>query len=207
MLKLTTQNITKTARLLNHDQIGILPTDTIYGLHTLAFNPKSVERVYQLKGRDQDKPFIVLISSTNDLKHFKINLSKVEKKFLKMIWPGPVSVILPVEYSLFSYLHRGTNSLAFRMPNKKYLLKILKKTGPLISTSANRSNLHPAENIDKAEEDFQGEVDFYVDGGKPSDKPSTVIKIVNGKVEILRQGEVKIELSEINGNKETLFLK
>lgn len=176
---------------LNSGYIGILPTDTIYGIHVKALSKTAVEKVYGLKKRGTKKPMIILISSLKDLKNFQIKLDNKIKNFLNNIWPSQVSVVLSANDN-FSYLHRGTKKLAFRFPSNKLLLKILKKTGPLISTSANLSNQPPAINLNQAKKYFNKQINFCVDAGKILSKPSTVIEINKGKVQVLRQGSVKI---------------
>ena len=121
------------------------------------------------------------------MEKFGINLKEDQAKFLKKIWPGKVSVILPCKNKEFKYLHRGTNSLAFRFPAKKSLLEILKKTGPLVAPSANPEGLKPAENITEAKKYFGDKVDFYLAGGSLKSEPSTLIEISkDGEVGVLR---------------------
>lgn len=173
-------------------QLAILPTDTLYGLVGSALNKKTVEKIYQLKQRTPDKPFIILISSLDDLKLFNISLSDKTKKFLDQIWPNPVSVILPCVSDQFFYLHRGTKSLAFRLPKNQSLLKLLKQTGPLVAPSANPENLPPAQVLDQTITYFGDQVKFYVDGGTLTSQPSTLIKLENDRVVVLREGAYKI---------------
>jgi L-threonylcarbamoyladenylate synthase len=130
---------------------------------------------------------IILIGKISDLKLFGINIKGKTAKILKKFWPGPVSIILPCRNQKFQYLHRGTESLAFRLPKKADLLKLLQKTGPLVAPSANIEGEKPAQNLDEAQKYFGTYIDFYVDGGELEGKPSELIKISNNKVEILRK--------------------
>lgn len=171
----------------------ILPTDTQYGLIAQALNKTAVEKVYELRKRSPNKPFIILIFSIDDLKLFGINIDNKTSDFLQKIWPNPVSVILPVETNDFAYLHRGTNSIAFRIPNDSELLSILRETGPLIAPSANIEGHPYAKTITEAKEYFKDSVDFYEDKGKIESNPSTLIKIEDGKIEVLRQGKFVVE--------------
>jgi len=125
------------AEILKSGGIGVMPTDTIYGLVGSALSKKTVLRIYKVRQRDLRKPFIVLIGSLGDLKKFGVKLNPRHLAFLRKIWPGPVSVILPCTGREFYYLHRGTRSLAFRLPKDKGLINLLKKTGPLVAPSAN----------------------------------------------------------------------
>jgi L-threonylcarbamoyladenylate synthase len=178
-------------KLLKKGGVGILPTDTIYGLLGSALNPKTVERIYKLRKRQKGKPMIVLISSLNNLGLFDIKLSLKQKNLLKKLWPNPVSVILACPNQRFYYLHRGTKTLAFRIPKSESLIKLLKKTGPLVAPSANPSGLKPAETIKQAKNYFKDQVEFYVDVGKVTSFPSTLISLKNDKIKILRKGAFK----------------
>lgn len=167
----------------------MIPTDTIYGIVGSALNPQTVEKIYTLRKRVADKPMIILISSLDDLKKFDINLTRKQNDFLKKIWPNPVSVVLSCDKEEFRYLHRGKNSLAFRMPRDNNLLELLKETGPLVAPSANIEGEKPSETIEEAKGYFNEGVPCYVDGGKKANKPSTVLQLNNdGTVIVLRKG-------------------
>lgn len=162
--------------------IGVIPTDTIYGVVCSAMNKKSVEKIYKIKKRNLKKPMIVLISSIKDLDLFDI---KIDKKITSKYWPGKVSLIVPVKK--FEYLHRGTNSLAFRLPNHEDLIKLIKISGPIVASSANIEGKDPAQTIEEAHDYFQDKVDFYIDYGKIKSKPSKIISLVDNKIEIVRK--------------------
>lgn len=186
----------KIAEKIKKGQIGIIPTDTIYGVAASAWSKKAVERIYKACKRDPKKPFIVLIPSIKDLLPFGIKLDNATRKILKKLWPGKVSVILPVVSNKFQYLHRGMKTLAFRIPKKTSLIKFLKKTGPLISSSANPQGLKPAQTIAEAKKYFGNRIDFYSSGGKIKSLPSTLVEIKSGKISVLRRGAEKFK--EIN---------
>jgi L-threonylcarbamoyladenylate synthase len=187
------KNLDEAKELLIQGKIGVLPTDTLYGIHAKALNRKSVERIYNVRERNPQKPFIILISSLEDLNLFGITITDTMKDFLENHWPDRLSVILPCNDINLEYLHRGTNSLAFRMPKKIDLLELVNQTGPLVSTSVNPEGKEPAKTIEEAKLYFGDKLDFYVDQGILNSPPSTVIKIENEKVEIIRQGAVRIK--------------
>ncbi len=172
--------------------IAVMPTDTIYGVCGSALKKEAVERIYKIRRRSSGKPFIVLVSGLKDLKIFGIRLLKKDKKLLQKIWPAKISVVLPCRSKKYAYLHRGTNSLAFRMPKNKFLLQLLKLSGPLVAPSANPERKKPAETIKEAKKYFDKKIDFYVEGGRLVSKSSTLIKVENGKIVMLREGAVKI---------------
>lgn len=168
--------------------IGVTNTDTILGIVGNALNKSTVERIYRLKKRNLKKPFIILISEIKELEKFDIKLDKKTKEILKKYWPGKVSIILPCESKKFEYLHRGNKSLAFRLPSKKSLINTLKKTGPLVAPSANPEGLEPAKNLKESQKYFEDKVDFYhIQKSITNNKPSTLIKIEDEKIEILRK--------------------
>lgn len=176
----------ETNKLIGEDikrgKIGIIPTDTIYGIVCSAFNKKSVERLYEIKKRNLKKPMIVLISSIKDLNLFNV---KIDKKIIKKYWPGKVSIIVPVKK--LEYLHRGKGSLAFRVPKDKNLIDILKISGPIVAPSANIEGREPAQTIKEAKNYFNERVDFYLDVGKLKSKPSKIISLEKKKIEVVRK--------------------
>lgn len=186
------------AKVIQKGGVGVLPTDTIYGLVGSALNKAAVERIYQIRRRAPQKPMIILISSINELANFMGQPERLKAEvFLKKIWPNPVSIILPVPHRRWNYLHRGTKTLAFRMPKPVKLLNLLKKTGPLVVPSANFEGEKPAMTIEEAKEYFGDKVDFYEEGGKLDAKPSTLIEIKNNKIIILRQGGYELKIGKL----------
>jgi len=182
----------KIVPILKSGGIGVIATDTIYGLVGSALNPKTVERIYRLRQRDKNKPFIILIGSLKDLTMFGIKLSFGWKRILKKLWPGKVSIIFPCAQNKFRYLHRGGKTLSFRLPADRGLRNLLIAAGPLVAPSANPQGLRPAASIKEAKKYFGGKVDFYNNSGCLVGRPSTLIEIKNNKVSVLRPGAVKI---------------
>ena len=185
--------IQRIIKLLIDGKIGVIPTDTIYGIVGSALNLSTVERIYLLRKRNLDKPFIILIGSIDDLEKFEVHLTEKQKDFLTNHWPNPLSVVLPVKVEKFEYLHRGTNSLAFRMPKDHNLLSIINSVSPLVAPSANIESEKPSETIDETKKYFGDEVDFYLDGGTIKSEASTLISLnEDGTFIVLRQGSFRV---------------
>lgn len=163
-----------------------MPTDTIYGVVGSALSKKAVLRIYKLRRRNPKKPMIILIGAFKDLSRFGIRLDKEIKRKLNGFWPGRVSVILPCRLKKYAYLHRGTRTLAFRLPAKRDLRELLKFTGPLVAPSANIEGKRPARTIGEARKYFGGSVDFYIDAGKLDRAPSSLVKIEKSGIISLR---------------------
>jgi len=185
----------KVIQMLQSGGVGVIPTDTIYGIVGSALDFEIVQRIYKLRKRNLQKPMIILIANMDDLAFFGIQPNIKTKRILKKLWPGKVSVIMPCKLKEFEYLHRGTKQLAFRLPKLKWLRALLEETGPLVAPSANFEGEPSAKTIREAKKYFGRKIEFYVDAGKLESKPSTLVKIEKGKLQVLREGAVKVAKS------------
>ena len=178
----------KLARVLGGDGIAVIPTDTLYGIVGRAESPRAVERIYDARGRSKDKPCIVLVADMNDLNKFDTTLSAEQKYIMKKYWPGAVSVVLDFKNDKFSYLHRSTDTLAFRLPIRHDLRDLIRKVGPLVAPSANLEDQPSAKTIEQAKKYFGNKVDLYVDEGAINNKPSKVIRLhEDGSMSVIRE--------------------
>lgn len=181
---------TKLLECFSAGKVVVIPTDTVYGLSALAENQKAVESLYNLKNR-QAKPGTVIASSIDQL----VDLG-IKRRYLTAaqdFWPSQISVEIPHD---LSYLSQGTGRQAFRIVADPKLIKLLNQTGPLLTSSCNSPGEPPAQNINQAIAYFENKVDYYVDGGDLSDrKSSTLIRIVDDAIEVIREGAVKIDES------------
>ncbi len=181
---------TRIAERLQVGALAVLPTDTVYGVVCRAADETAVDRLYRLKHRDH-KPGTVIAASIDQL--VELGLKRRYLQPVTQYWPGAVSVVIPCGQEL-SYLHAGVGSLAVRIPDNQQLLALLRQTGPLLTSSANHPGEPIAVTVEVAEAYFADQVDFYVDGGDLSaNKPSTIIRIVDDAIEVLRPGAVTIE--------------
>lgn len=190
----------KAVSYLKNGELVVMPTDTIFGIVALAENRRAVEKVYKARGRNPKKPCIILCSSVSDLTKLKIKIKKPIRDLLIKIWPNPVSVIFSCPDSSMKYLHRGTKTLAIRIPKNKKLRELIKKTGPLIAPSANPEGDSPAKNIEEAWYYFGDKVDVYIKG-KANKKQSTLISLVDGKFKMIREGAWRVPNNLINSVK------
>lgn len=174
---------------LKSGAVGVVPSDTVYGLMCTASNLDAVARLYHLKHREH-KPGTLIAANIDQL----VSLG-VKRRYLTAVerfWPGAVSVIIPLGMEL-EYLHAGKQSLAMRIPDDAPLRALLEQTGPLLTSSANQPGEPPASNVAEAQKYFGDGVDFYVDGGDRSNRPpSTIIRIIDDAIEVVREGAVHI---------------
>ena len=169
--------------------VGVMPTDTLYGLVAQAANQSATEALYKLKGRS-NKPGTLIAASIDQL--VQLGIKRRYLTAVEQFWPNSISVVIPTGSAL-DYIHQGKQTLAVRIPGDTKIHDLLEQTGPLITSSANTPGAEPATTIDEAREYFGDTVDFYVDGGsKRGAEASTIIRIVDDAVEVLREGSVKI---------------
>lgn len=159
-------------------KIGIMPTDTVYGIVCSAFDKVAVDLIYRIKERDTTKPPVIIIGDQSDLEKFDIKIDQNINNIIEKYWPGPVSIIFEGG-SFPEYLHRGRGSVPIRLPNDSDLRDFLKVTGPLATSSANPESKPIAKTISEAKNYFESQsgVCFYVDAGEIPGKPSTIIKV------------------------------
>ncbi|MDO8430475.1 MAG: L-threonylcarbamoyladenylate synthase [Candidatus Taylorbacteria bacterium] len=175
-------------KVLRGNGVVVMPTDTLYGIVGGALIEKTVERIYKARERNPEKPCIILIGKISELEKFSISLSEKQKETLQTFQPVPVSMVLDCEEASLSYLHRGTKTLAFRLPNSQELRDLLMKTGPLVAPSANIEGSTPSKNISEARGYFGDLVDLYIDGGEIEGKASKVIRLhEDGSIAVLRE--------------------
>jgi tRNA threonylcarbamoyl adenosine modification protein (Sua5/YciO/YrdC/YwlC family) len=163
------------ASVLRNAGVALLPTDTIYGLHAVATNDEATARIRAMKGRDGDKPFVVIASSVEQLRV----LGAVVPEQLSGIWPAPLTAILA----------SGDNTIAARIPDLEWLRALLDRTGPLVSTSANRSGEPPITSPDALADDLQKSLDAVLDQGPREGKPSTIVDFIGAEPKLVREGD------------------
>lgn len=180
----------KLAALLHGGAIGILPTDTVYGLVSVIA-PEPVKRLYAAKPR-QSHAGTVIASSVDDL--IALGLDEAALRHVSHLWPAPLSVVIAAQH-VPKFLREERGSLAVRIPEDKTLRSLLQKTGPLMTTSANKHGEKTAATISAAQHIFGDSVDFYVDGGDLSNHPpSTIIMVdAHGVITVLREGAVPVQ--------------
>lgn len=172
--------------MLRRGAVGVLPTDTLYGVVASTAYPDAIARLYEVRDRSSLKGCITLIADKDQASNLVI-WNAFDRKLAGKYWPGPVSIVLPVAEHTPAYLHPINSTLAFRVPNKDDLRALLWHTGPLFAPSANSAGKKPATTIEEAKAYFGDQVDFYVDAGDLSgNQPSTLIRQKDGDVEVLR---------------------
>ncbi len=179
------------AQLLNQGMIGVVPTDTVYGLVARAQSRGAVERLYSLKPREL-APGTMIGASINQLASVGLEVSNLNK--IDHLWPSSTSVVIDAQSSP-QFLRHNRTALPVRIPDYPEITKLAEQTGPLMTTSANPAAAPTSTSIQMAIDYFGDTVDFYVDGGDLSGRaPSTIIGFdENGEVIVYRQGSVEVD--------------
>lgn len=179
--------LSEIARALTGGAVVLLPTDTIYGLHAAALDDTAVARVAELKGREETKPFIVLAATTDQLKPLGVCASRNTLEALELLWPAPLTAILPLDTPIAA--SRGSATVAVRIPALDWLRELVTRTGPLVSTSANRSGEPQVDHPSLLARDMLEQLDGVVDGGVRSGEPSLIVDLTSAEPRIVRGGE------------------
>lgn len=176
--------------------VGVLPTDTIYGIVARAADKQAVAKLYRLKRREH-KPGTVIAASVEQL--IVLGLDEQTVRAISHLWPNSLSIIIKADPSL-SYLDQGLGDLAVRVPKDQRVHDLLARTGPLVTSSANHPGKTPASTVAEAQTYFGDQVDFYVDGGDLSGRPSsTIVRATEEGLELIREGAVVIPPEELVG--------
>lgn len=178
------------ASVLRHSGLAAFPTDTVYGVGAMAFVDEAVERLYTIKGRATDKAIAVLIGRAEDLPKVSIGLTPLAEKLARIFWPGSLTLIVPKHAALPSAISANA-TVGVRMPNHPAAIDLLKRTGPLAVTSANRSGEPSALTAAEVLAQLNGRIDVLLDGGHvPGGVPSTVVDCTGAEPLILREGPI-----------------
>jgi tRNA threonylcarbamoyl adenosine modification protein (Sua5/YciO/YrdC/YwlC family) len=155
--------------------VVLLPTDTIYGLHAIRADEDAVARVADIKGRDEAKRFVTLAASIDQLESLGAELPRE----LRNIWPAPVTAVIRC----------AATTVAVRIPDLRWLRALLERSGPLISTSANRSGGPPIVAPQDLDPELLNLIDGVVDAGRREGKASAIVDFTGSEPVFVREGE------------------
>ena len=178
---------------LRKGDLAVIPTDTVYGLAADAFSPPAVTGLLAAKGRDRQMPPPVLVGTVRAATALVEDLNAFGKDLIDEFWPGGLTLVMRANRSLIWDLGDTKGTVAVRMPLHELALELLKQTGPLAVSSANRSGAPPATTAADAEAQLGEAVAVYLDGGPCSgDVPSTIVDLTGAVPKLLRRGVISI---------------
>ncbi|MCV0399787.1 MAG: threonylcarbamoyl-AMP synthase [Nitrosarchaeum sp.] len=181
------EGIEKASQVVEKEGVIIFPTDTVYGIGCNPYSKSAIEKIYKIKSREKSKQLPVLVFSkeiASKIADFDKHSERIAEKF----WPGPLTLVLKLtDDDLRRSLNLG-EKIAIRVPDSKCALDLLEKCSFLVGTSANISGEEPFTDPSDCYQSIRG-FDLFLDGGKISGGvASTVVEIINGELNILREG-------------------
>lgn len=188
------KDIKKASEIIRRNGIVIYPTETVYGIGASIFSPEALERIFEIKKRDRDKPISIAVSDFGMMDEL-VYMGETEKRFMKKFLPGPVTFILRKKKKVPDILTSGSGYVGIRFPDHSTTIRLIELAGvPITSTSANVSGETPPRKADE----IRINADYIIDGGECTGEPSTVVDLENNR--IVRKGakfdEVKASLEE-----------
>jgi L-threonylcarbamoyladenylate synthase len=187
--------VRSSVELLRSGNVICFPTDTVYGLGCDFFNEKAIVEIFGLKNRDYSKPFAGYISRTDDITKLCKNIPEVFYKIARRFLPGPLTFILEKADNIKSIYTTKDNTISIRIPGNDLLLEIIDMLGsPIAGTSANLSGNKSQSAISGIIDEFDGKIPLILDNGITDFKTeSTIISLLQGKIELIREGALKFE--------------
>ncbi len=170
--------------------VVLYPADTIYGLGCDPFKKRALERIFELKGRCENRGVLLLIPDLAWIERLTSGVCDQAMEFCQSVWPGPVTVLFKASYSLPELVLGEGGTVGLRLPDSLFLSNWLDElNGPMVSTSANVSGEDPTGIVEDLRAQFGNKVDLLIDGGDlPHGVPSTVVGFSGERPTIIRKG-------------------
>lgn len=192
--KLEPQHLERITNILKTGGVVILPTETIYGLSASIDSPDALRRIFELKGRGEEKPLIVLIATADSLQDYVHSIPLLASRIAARLWPGPLTLILPRSPRISLLVTGGRETVAIRVSSHPLLRQIISEVGPIVSTSANRSGEESPRCVQDIPLPIREKVDLIVDEGRCKyGVESTIIDVSAGDAKLVRKGALSWE--------------
>ena len=188
------RGISAAATAVGRGDLVVLPTDTVYGIGCDAFSPNSVTALLAAKGRGRDMPVPVLVGHPNVVDGLAYDLSSVARDLIDGFWPGALTVVVKAQPSLAWDLGDVDGTVAVRMPLHPVAIEVLRMTGPMAVSSANRSGSTPATTAEEALEQLGEDVAIYLESGPCGEPiPSTIVDLTGAVPRVARLGAIDLD--------------
>lgn len=184
--------IERAALALAAGDVVVLPTDTVYGVAADAFNAAATAQVFVAKQRKPDLALPVLVHSPKQLPGIVTAIPEAAERLMAAFWPGPLTIVFATQPNLRWDLGVPTGTVAVRMPLDDVMLGVIRSTGPLAVTSANRSGDPPATTATEAHAALSESVSLIIDDGPRQElAPSTIVDVAGRTPRIVREGAIE----------------
>jgi L-threonylcarbamoyladenylate synthase len=176
-------------------EIVVLPTDTVYGIGADAFTPPAVRAMLAAKGRGRNVPSPVLVGTPRAAAALVDDMGAFGQDLIDEFWPGALTLVFRASPTLLWDIGETKGTVALRMPLHPVTLEVLKQTGPMAVSSANRHGVPPATTASEAQRQLGDVVSIYLDAGPCSDNvPSTILDLTGTIPRLLREGAIPVDL-------------
>jgi L-threonylcarbamoyladenylate synthase len=176
--------------VLGESGLIALPTESFYGLAVAPSDEQALARLWQVKGRSEGKPILLLIGDESQLGAFVRHIPPAATILMNAFWPGPLTIVFPAAAGLSDAVTAGAGSVGIRLSAWQPLRDLLCRVGPVTGTSANREGMPPPTTAEEVQQSLGDALDLIVDAGPtPGGLPSTVID-VQGPIRIVRDGAI-----------------
>jgi L-threonylcarbamoyladenylate synthase len=182
------------SEILKGGGVVAFPTETVYGLGASVWNPAAVKKVFELKGRPSDNPLIVHISNYSQLVSLTAEIPEESRILMQKFWPGPLTLVFDKKSKVPDLVSGGLDSVAVRMPDHFYALKLINMTGPLVAPSANLSGKPSPTKAEHVTHDFGKQVPVLDGGTCAIGLESTVLDVRTTPFRILRPGRISAKM-------------
>lgn len=187
--------IKEAAAEIKEGKIVLFPTETVYGIGANALDEKAVNKIFEAKGRASDNPLIVHICNLDMLNDLVQEIGEIEEKLINNFWPGPLTIIFNRRECIPNNVTAGLDTVGIRMPSNSVARKLIEFAGlPIAAPSANISGKPSGTKVEDIIDELDGKVDYILDAGMVDiGVESTVVRVVDNKVHILRPGKITVE--------------
>jgi len=187
--------IERAVSVLRRGGLVAFPTDTVYGVGAIAFNPQAVARIYEVKGRPRSKAIPLLLTDAADLPLVAESIPPLAERLAERFWPGPLTLVLHKRAIVPDVVTAGGDTVAVRVPDHPVARALIAALGtPLAATSANRSGEPSPVTAEEVLAQLGGRIDLILDGGHcPGGVPSTVLDLTVSPPAVLRPGPVSAQ--------------
>lgn len=187
--------IKEAAMSIKEGNIVLFPTETVYGIGANALDKNAVNKIFEAKGRASDNPLIVHICDIDMLKDLVKDVGEVEEKLINNFWPGPLTIIFNRKEIIPNNVTAGLETVGIRMPKNEVARKLIELSDlPIAAPSANVSGKPSGTRIEDIIDELDGKVDYILDSGMVDiGVESTVVRVIDNKVHILRPGKITVE--------------
>ena len=203
--KVENDQINRAVNALKRKGVIIYPTDTVYGIGVLP-DRNAIEKLYEIKKRDKSKKLIALIADISTINEVMDSTDgssgdiEILEKIASVYWPGDLTVVIKAKKEITKIIEinddeSNDSTIGIRIPNNPVALEIIKQSGGMVlTTSANFAGENPAKEYEDLNKDLADQVDYVVHGSNGSSGiPSTIIKIFNNEISVIRDGNVHME--------------